>query len=70
MVNMFRNGRIKMSTEAEKRASLKYERENVRQISVKLNKKTDADILEALDQIRTSGGSIQGFIKRAIRASL
>lgn len=51
-------------SEAAKRASAKYDKENTVQIILKLNKRTDADILEYfsnLDETR------MGFIKRAIR---
>lgn len=51
-------------SEAAKRASIKYDKENTVQIILKLNKRTDADILEFfshLDETR------MGFIKKAIR---
>ena len=51
------------STEAQKRAVIKYEKENVVQILVKLNRKTDADLIEILNE-QTSK---QGFIKDCIR---
>lgn len=41
----------------------RYDAENTRNISLKLNRKTDADILEALEK----ESSIQGFIKQCIR---
>lgn len=53
-----------MVSEAQTRASKKYEAENVIRISVKLNRNTDADILEALEK----SGNKQGFIKESIRA--
>lgn len=52
------------STAAEKRASMKYEKENTVQISLKLNKKYDADII---DFFSTLDESKLGFIKKAIR---
>lgn len=54
-------------SEAAKRASAKYDRENTIQIPLKLNKKTDEDILryfEELDQSR------MGWIKEAIREKM
>lgn len=57
-----------MTTEAQKRAQKKYDEENKdkwRMIHLKLNKETDADIIEVLE----SSGNIQGFIKEAIRRS-
>lgn len=52
-----------METEAQKRARLKYEAVNTVQIKFKLNRKTDADILQRLDAV----GNKQGYIKRLIR---
>lgn len=53
-----------MVTDAQKRAIKKYEDENIVRISVKLNKNTDADILDAL----AKSGNKQGLIKDSIRA--
>lgn len=55
-----------MTTEAQKRAQKKYDEENKdkwRMIHLKLNKETDADVIEKLE----ASGNIQGFIKEAIR---
>lgn len=52
-----------MSTEAQKRASAKYDAKNTIQVKVKLNKKSDADIIERLDQV----GSKATYIKKLIR---
>lgn len=52
------------TTEAQRRASKKYDAENTRQIMMKLNTTTDADILDWLD----SQPNRQGAIKEAIRA--
>ncbi len=46
--------------------SYAFDRENTRQLRVKLNKKTDADILEKIDTI----DNIQGYIKQLIRADI
>ena len=43
-----------------------YDRENTRRVNIKLNKKTDADIIQYLEQIKETEG-IQGLFKRAIR---
>lgn len=59
-----------MQTEAAKRASIKYDKANTRQIILKLNKKTDADLLEWLDEIQRTGGSKQGAIKKALRRAM
>lgn len=53
-------------TEAQIRASKKYDKENVIRISLKLNKNTDADILKAL----TKSNNKQGFIKESIRKNI
>lgn len=53
-------------TEAEKRAVKKYEDANIVRISVKLNKKTDGDIIAALE----ASNNKQGFIKESIRKNL
>lgn len=53
-------------TEAQKRATLKYDAKNTRQIKMKLNLTTDADILDWLDAQENK----QGAIKEAIRARI
>ena len=55
-----------METEAEKRAKAKYDAANTVQIRLKLNKKTDADVLEKLEE----SGNKQGYIKALIRADI
>lgn len=55
-----------MASEAKNRARSKYDNTNTVQIKLKLNRKTDADILERLGDI----GNKQGYIKRLIRADL
>ena len=53
-----------MKTRASQiRASAKYDRENTKAVYIKLNKRTDADILAALD----CSGNKQGLIKAAVR---
>lgn len=52
--------------ESQKRATLKYDRENTRQIKLKLNNKTDNDIIQRLSNV----GNIQGYIKKLIRADI
>ena len=44
-------------------ANIKYDAENTIRVGFKLNKKTDADILEAFN----NAPSKQGFVKDAIR---
>ena len=54
-------------TEVVKDASQqKYDKTNTTQIRMKLNLKTDADILEKLESV----GNKQGYIKALIRADI
>ena len=55
-----------MSTEAQKRASSKYEKLHTTQISLKLNKKTDADVICKLDSVENK----QGYVKTLIREDI
>ena len=55
-----------MASEAQKRASEKYDKANTKQIMMKLNKGTDADILEKLASVP----NVQGYIKELIRADM
>ena len=55
-----------MTTEAQKRAKQKYDSKNTKQVMLKLNKKTDADILDRLE----GSGNVQGYIKQLIRADM
>lgn len=55
-----------MQTEAQRRAKLKYQEKNVIQISLKLNKVTDADIIALLETAENK----QGLIKELLRKSL
>lgn len=52
-----------MASEAQKKASEKYDKNNTRNIMFKFNKKTDADILKKLDSVDNR----QGYIKQLIR---
>lgn len=54
------------TTEAQRRAVEKYDAQNTRQIKMKLNLTTDADILDWLDAQENK----QGAIKEAIRARI
>lgn len=55
-----------MATEAQKRAVEKYDASHTRQIKLKLNLKTDADILHKLDSLDNK----QGYIKESIREKM
>lgn len=53
-------------TEARKKASAEYDRNNTRIFTIKLNKNTDADLITLLE----SQENIQGFIKEKLRRAL
>lgn len=55
-----------MASEAQIRASEKYDRANTIRISLKLNKTTDAEILKKLDSVTSK----QGYIKELILADI
>lgn len=51
---------------AQARASRKYDKEHTRQITLKLNLRTDSDILEKLDQVPSKQGYIKSLIRKDI----
>lgn len=55
-----------MASEAQKRASAKYDAGNTTRLYIKLNNGTDADILKHLDSMDNK----QGYIKDLIRADM
>lgn len=55
-----------MTSKAQIKAQAKYDKANTVQITLKLNKKTDADIIEALESVSNK----QGYIKELIREDL
>jgi len=55
-----------MATEAQIRAQKRYDAANTRQVNLKLNIRTDEDVLEKLDSVPSK----QGYIKALIRADL
>lgn len=55
-------GSMAKATEAQKRATLKYDAKNTIQFHLKLNNGTDAALIEFLQ----SSGNIQGTIKAAM----
>ena len=55
-----------MTTDAMKRATAKYDAANTKRVSLKLNVKTDADILAALG----SEANVQGYLKELVRDDL
>ena len=55
-----------MTTEAQRKASAKYDRNHTRSIFFKFNTTNDADILAKLDEV----GNKQGYIKNLIRENI
>ena len=55
-----------MATEAQIKEQAKYDAKNTRQVHLKLNRRTDEDVLEKLDSVPSK----QGYIKALIRADL
>ncbi len=55
-----------MATEAQRRAQRRYDARNTRQVHIKLNLRTDKDILARLDEVQSK----QGYIKMLIREDL
>lgn len=53
-------------TQAQLKAQEKYDKVNTKQVTLKLNIKTDADILARLDSVSNR----QGYIKKLIRDDL
>lgn len=58
------------STEAQKRASAKHNKTNTTTVNLRLNKKTDADILQHLENVKPSKmGYIKGLIREDMKKS-
>lgn len=53
-------------TEAQKRARLKYEGKMTRQVKMKLNLGTDADVIKKLDSVPNKQGYIKDLIRKDI----
>lgn len=58
-----------MTTEAVKRASKKYDQQNTKMISVKLNKNTDADILKHIEKKANKQSYIKALIRKEIKGA-
>lgn len=50
------------TTEAQMRATKKYQSENTKQILLKFNNKTDSAILEKLESVPNKQGYVRGLI--------
>lgn len=53
-------------TEAQKRASKKYDAKNTRTFTIKLNYNTDADVISYLETVDNVQGLIKALIRRHI----
>lgn len=54
------------ASKAQLRAQAKYDKDNTVQVKLKLNKKTDKDIIDRL----SAADNIQGYIKELIRLDI
>ncbi len=54
---------MKDKKQAHVQAAMKYNKENVKQVKINLNRKTDADIIRFLE----TQGNVQGLIKTLLR---
>ena len=55
------------TTEAQKKAIAKYDAQNTMQIKLKLNTKTDADIIQKLASVDNKQGYIKALIRQDIQ---
>ena len=55
-----------MATEAQRRANRKYDKTNTKQIHLKLNRNTDAEMIRWLEDQE----NIQGYIKKLIKRDM
>ena len=54
------------STESQIKASIRYNKENTVQISLKLNRSTDSDLIDSLNRVTNKQGYIKELIRRDI----
>ena len=59
-----------MATEAQIRAQAKYDAANTRQVHLKLNLRTDKDVLARLDEVPSKQGYIKGLIRADIERGM
>lgn len=57
----------KYYSDSVKKATIKYEKSNIKRVVLKLNKKTDADIIEYLDQQKNVNGKLKDIIREKIK---
>ena len=56
-----------MVSEAQKKAIDKYQKANVRRYVLKVNKNTEADIIEFLDGLKSFNGEIKRLIREEMK---
>jgi hypothetical protein len=56
-----------MATEAHIRGNNKYNKANTKVVSLRLNYKTDADIIKKLDEVESKMGYIKELIRKDIQ---
>jgi len=62
----------KKTSDAQKRAAAKYDAANTVRFGIKLNKKTDVDIIDKFkdEQGKNPKEGIQGYLKRLVRKDI
>jgi len=53
-------------SDAQKKAAAKYDAQHTTRVFIKLNKETDADILQHLEQVPNKQGYIKSLIRKDI----
>lgn len=59
-----------MNHESHRKSVSKYDKENSIHVGLKFNRKTDADIIQKLEDNKASGISTQAYIKDLIRSDI
>lgn len=59
-----------LTSQAKREAIARYDADNTKQITLKLNLRTDSDILAYLEQVKQQSGGMQGLIKRLLREEI
>lgn len=58
------------TSQSQREAAARYDADMTTRVSLKLNNKTDADILVYLDSVKGKPGGMQGLIKRLLREEM
>ena len=56
-----------MTTEAQKRATAKYDAANTTQLKIKLNKRTDKDVIDRLNTVENKSSYVKSLIRDDIK---